>query len=41
MCYVKKDEVGGVCGTNGGEEECLYDIGGKAKMKETTGKTKT
>jgi hypothetical protein len=27
--------------TNGGEEECLSDIGGKARRKEITGKTKT
>jgi hypothetical protein len=26
------------CSTNGGEEEC---IGGKARVKETTGMTKT
>jgi hypothetical protein len=25
----------------GGEEECIYDIGGKSRRKETTGKTKT
>jgi hypothetical protein len=24
-----------------GEEECIKDIGGKARRKETTGKTKT
>jgi hypothetical protein len=24
-----------------GEEECIYDIGGKARRKETTWKTKT
>jgi hypothetical protein len=24
-----------------GEEECIYDIGGKARRKETTRKTKT
>jgi hypothetical protein len=24
-----------------GEEECVYDIGGKARKKETTRKTKT
>jgi hypothetical protein len=24
-----------------GEEECIEDIGGKARRKETTGKTKT
>jgi hypothetical protein len=27
--------------TNGGDEECIYDIGGKARRKETTRKTKT
>jgi hypothetical protein len=25
---------------NGGEEECIYDIGVKSRSKETTGKTK-
>jgi hypothetical protein len=25
----------------GGGEECIYDIGGKARRKETTRKTKT
>jgi hypothetical protein len=29
------------CSTNGGEEECIYDIGRKARKKETTMKTKT
>jgi hypothetical protein len=33
--------MGRACGTNAGEEECIYDIGGKARRKETTGKTKT
>jgi hypothetical protein len=33
---VKED----VMGMNGEEEECIYDIGGKAKRKETTRKTK-
>jgi hypothetical protein len=28
------------CSTNGGEEECIYDIGGKTRRKETTGKIK-
>jgi hypothetical protein len=28
------------CSTNG-EEECIEDIGEKARRKETTGKTKT
>jgi hypothetical protein len=39
--YLQKDEMGGACSTNGGEEECIQDIGGKARRKETTGKTKT
>jgi hypothetical protein len=38
---IKKDEMGGACSTNGGEEECIEDIVGKARRKETTGKTKT
>jgi hypothetical protein len=29
------------CSMNGGDEECIYDIGGKAIRKETTRKTKT
>jgi hypothetical protein len=29
----------GTCSTNGGEEECIQDFGGKAGMKETTRKT--
>jgi hypothetical protein len=29
------------CRINGGEEECMYDIGEKAKRKEATRKTKT
>jgi hypothetical protein len=32
--------IGGACSMNGGEEECIYDIGGKARRKEITGKTK-
>jgi hypothetical protein len=35
------DEMGGPCSTNGGEEEHLQIIGGKARGKETTRKTKT
>jgi hypothetical protein len=27
--------------TNGGEEDCIKEIGGKARRKETTRKTKT
>jgi hypothetical protein len=33
--------MGMVCSTNGGEEECVYVISGKAGGKETTRKTKT
>jgi hypothetical protein len=33
--------MGRECRANGGEEECMYDIGGKARKKETTEKTKT
>jgi hypothetical protein len=38
---VKDDDIGRVCGTNGGEQECIWDIGGNARKKETTRKTKT
>jgi hypothetical protein len=34
-------EMGRTCSTNGREEECIYNIGGKARWKETTKKTKT
>jgi hypothetical protein len=38
----KEDEVGRICSTNGGEEEeCIWDIGGETRRKETTRKTKT
>jgi hypothetical protein len=33
--------MGRACSTNGGEEECMKDIDGKARRKETTEKTKT
>jgi hypothetical protein len=33
--------MGGPCSTNGGEEERLWIIGGKARLKETARKTKT
>jgi hypothetical protein len=36
---VKKDEMGRTCRTNGGELECIEDIGRKAIREETTGKT--
>jgi hypothetical protein len=32
--------MGWACSTNGGEEDCIWDIGGKARRKETTGKTR-
>jgi hypothetical protein len=38
---VKYDEMGRACSTNGGEEECIWDIGGNTRRKETTRKTKT
>jgi hypothetical protein len=31
--------MGGACSMNGVEEEIIKDIGGKARRKETTGKT--
>jgi hypothetical protein len=37
----KEHEVARACSMNGGEEECIYDIGGKARKKKTTRKTKT
>jgi hypothetical protein len=33
-----EDEMGVACSTDGGEEECIQDIGGKARRKETTRK---
>jgi hypothetical protein len=33
--------MGRACSTNGGEEECIYDIGGKSKRKEIIRKMKT
>jgi hypothetical protein len=39
--YGKEDEMGMASRTNGGEKECIKDISGKAKKKETTKKTKT
>jgi hypothetical protein len=29
------------CSANGGEEECIQDIGGKTRMKETTRKNRS
>jgi hypothetical protein len=33
--------MGRACSTKRGEEECIWDIGGKARKKETTRKMKT
>jgi hypothetical protein len=33
--------MGRACSMNSGEEECRQDIGGKARRKEMTKKTKT
>jgi hypothetical protein len=38
---VEEDEMDGPCSKNGGEEESLQIISGKARGKETTRKTKT
>jgi hypothetical protein len=37
---VKNDEMGRICSTNGDEEGRIQYIGGKARRKETTRKTK-
>jgi hypothetical protein len=37
---VKEGEMDRACSTNGGKQECIWDIGGKARKNETTGKTK-
>jgi hypothetical protein len=45
MKYKQNDQVMGEMGwafsTNGGEEECMLDIGGRARRKATTRKTKS
>jgi hypothetical protein len=33
--------MGRAYSTNGGEEECIFDFGGKVRRKKTTKKTKT
>jgi hypothetical protein len=38
---IEEDEMARACTTYGGEEECMYGFGGKAKRKETTRKTQT
>jgi hypothetical protein len=37
---VKEDEMDRACSTSGAEKEFIEDIGGKARRKETTRKTK-
>jgi hypothetical protein len=37
----KEDEMGGACNTNAGEEKRVWVVGGKARGKEATKKTKT
>jgi hypothetical protein len=37
---VKANEVGGACGTHGSGHKSVQRFGGKARRKETTGKTK-
>jgi hypothetical protein len=37
---VKANEVGGTCGMHGRGEKSVQGFGGKARRKETTGKTK-
>jgi hypothetical protein len=32
--------MGRECSMNGGEKECTWDIGGKARRKETTRRTR-
>jgi hypothetical protein len=38
---LNRDEVGGACGTNGGEEERVETIARKARSKELIRKSKT
>jgi hypothetical protein len=37
---VKANKVGGACGTHGRGEKSVQGFGGKARRKETAGKTK-
>jgi hypothetical protein len=40
VLHSKANEVGGACGTHGRGEKSVQGFGGKARRKETTGKTK-
>jgi hypothetical protein len=33
---IKKNEIGGACGTYGGQERCIHYFGGETRGKETT-----
>jgi hypothetical protein len=39
--WLKEDEMGRACSMNGGEEECIWDFGEKARQKKTAKKTNT
>jgi hypothetical protein len=38
---IKLRMIDRACSMNGGEAECIYGLGGKARMKESTRKTPT
>jgi hypothetical protein len=38
---VEEDKMGVACSTNGGEEERVYLVGGKARGKEATGRPRS
>jgi hypothetical protein len=40
LSQVKANEVGGACSMHGRGEKSVQGFGGKARRKETTGKTK-
>jgi hypothetical protein len=37
--HIGKNDMGGACSTNGGEERCIQGFGGEILGKETTYKT--
>jgi hypothetical protein len=37
---VKKDEMGGACSTNGGEDECIEDMVGKPEGNKPLGRSR-
>jgi hypothetical protein len=38
MRSFKEEKMGRACSTNGAEQQCIYDIGGKARRKEPLGR---